>query len=464
MPKAAGSLLEGNIRKQLIGLTLPLFAGEILQQLYNTADSLIIGKYLGTEAFAASGIAGSVMNLFIFILTGFCVGVTVIFSREFGAGNLTEYRKAVFTAIVFGAGFAVIISIVFIALTGPVLRLVATPENLIGLCRTYLVIILGGLIATYFNNLLTGILRSIGATGVSLLFLTGSIVTNVLLDLLLIAVIPMGIGGAAAATVLAQALSALACLIYLKKRWPQLLCGKADAGWYPQLLRQIFGYGSSTALQMSSLYIGKLVVQGIVDTCGTAVIAAFTAATRIEAFINAPGNGFANAESIFLSQNRGAGNPERVRRGVRESFLLIISTGLVLSAIMYAVSPSVLRLFLDPSETESMAAGIAYLRLIFFFYLLSYSGYFFVGVSRGFGKMSVPVLATTIQITVRVILSALLIRRLGLSAVAWATGIGWVFVVGFHALRYRSYGSAELRRLEGKKAGVPAGPGPSDPG
>lgn len=450
MAKTEGSLLEGNIRRQLILLTLPLVAGELLQQLYNTADSLIIGRFLGTEAFAASGVAGSVMNLFIFVLSGFCVGVTVILSREFGAGNAVEFRRTVYTAAVFGGLFTLLLSALCIALTGPLLSLVATPDNLTAACRTYLLIILGGLIATYFNNLLTGILRSVGSTAASLLFLTVSIVLNVGLDLLLVAVFPFGIGGAAAATVLAQAVSAFICLLYLKRRVPDLLCGKADMGFHKALLREIFGYGISTAMHMSSLYIGKLVVQGIVNTCGTAVIAAFTATTRIEAFINSPGNGFANAESIFLSQNRGAGNAKRVRQGVREAYLLIFITGISLSVIMYLISPAALRLFLNASETESLAAGISYLKLIFFFYILSYTGYFFVGVSRGFGKMTVPVVATTMQITVRVIVSALLVRRLGLSAVAWATGIGWIFTCGYHWLNYRKYGPEEYKRLEAK--------------
>lgn len=432
-------ILEGNIRRQIFLLTLPLIAGELLQQLYNTVDSLIIGKFLGTEAFAASGIAGSVMNLFIFVLNGFCLGVSVIFSAEYGAGNIDQFRKTNYTAIVFGSGFTVLLSALFIVLTGPVLRLMATPDELMGYCRSYLVVILAGLIATYFNNLFTEILRSVGATRISLLFLTVSLAANVALDLLFVAALPFGITGAALATVLAQLISAAGSLCYIRRRYPELMCRRADAGFYPLLLRQIFGYGIPSALHMSSLYIGKFVVQGLVNTCGTAVIAAYTATTRIEAFINAPGNGFAQATSIFIAQNRGAGNAERVRRGTKESLALILTSGVALAVIMYLVSPYALRLFLRASETTSLAAGTAYLKIIFFFYGLSYLGYFFVGTARGYEKMSVPLVATTIQITVRVLCSWLMIGRLGLSAVAWATGIGWVFVVIYHYLQFRRY-------------------------
>jgi len=440
--RTSSSLLEGNIRRQIIARTLPLVACEILQQLYNTVDSLIIGRFLGTDAFAASGISGSIMNLFIFILSGFCVGVSVLFSGEYGAGDIAKFRRSNFTASVFGGAFALLLSVLLILLTRPVLRLAATPDDLMGYCTDYLVIILAGLVATYFNNLFASVLRSVGAMSISLIFLAVSTVSNVVLDLLLIVVWPLGIKGAAIATVLAQILSACGSYVYIRSRYRELLFRREDVGFYPVLLRQIFGYGVSSALHMSSLYIGKFVVQGIVNTCGTAVIAAYTATTRIEAFINSPGSGFAQAASVFIAQNRGAGQMDRVNRGVRLSFALILSFGVVLAAVMYFVSPYALRLFLDASETACFAAGLSYLKIIFFFYGLSYLGYFFIGTSRGYGKMAVPFEGTTIQILVRVVISWLLIGQMGLSAVAWATGIGWIFVDGYHYLRFRKYAAS----------------------
>jgi len=446
MTNSHSTLIEGNIRRELIGLTLPLIAGEILQQLYNTVDSLIIGRFLGTDAFAASGIAGSVMNLLIFVLSGFCVGVSVLFSGEYGAGSITQFRKSHFTAAVFGSAFSVLLSVIFILLTDPILHLVATPESLMGYCRDYLIVILGGMIATYFNNLFAGVLRSVGATRISLLFLTVSIVSNVILDLLLIAVWPLGMRGAAIATVLAQIISAAGSLMYILRRFPELVFRKTDAGYYPAILRQIFGFGLSSAMHMSSLYIGKFVVQGIVNTCGTAAIAAYTAATRIEGFINSPGSGFAQASSILIASNRGAGKPERVKQATRESFVLILSAGIVLAVIMYLAAPFALRLFLQETAADAFAAGMSYLKIIFFFYALSYLGYFFIGASRGHAKMMLPFQGTTIQIAVRVLLSWLLIGRMGLAAVAWATGIGWFFVVGYHYLCYRKYSKETILR------------------
>ena len=439
MAAAPVNLLQGNIRSQLITLTLPLFLGEILQQLYNTTDSLIIGRFLGTDAFAASGISGSIMNLFIFVLSGFCVGVSVLFSGCYGAGDLPKFRRTNFTAATAGTAFTLLLSLLCILLTGPILRLVATPDSLFAYCRSYLVIVLAGLIATYFYNLFSGILRSVGATGASLLFLAAALASNIVLDIVMVGFLPLGIAGAALATVIAQSCSAFACYLYLRRRFPHLMFTRADCGLHTGILKQIFSYGTASALHQSSLYIGKLLVQGIVNSCGTAVIAAFTATTRIEAFINAPGNAFSQASSIMISQNRGAGNRQRTVSAIKESFRLILFSAVVLSVIMYFVSPYALRLFLDASETESLTAGTAYLKLIFFFYVLSYTGYCFVGISKGMGRMTAPVIGTTVQISVRVLVSALLIHGLGLSGVAWATGIGWVFVVAFHLWRFLTW-------------------------
>ncbi|MCQ2558709.1 MAG: MATE family efflux transporter [Oscillospiraceae bacterium] len=440
------NLLSGKISRQLVLLALPLVVGEILQQLYNTVDSLIIGRFLGTEAFAAAGVSGSVMNLFIFVLSGFCIGVSVLFSRDYGAADMNSFRRTCYTAVVFGTAFTLLVSLAAVCLTAPVLRLMATPEDLLPYCRRYLTIILSGLITTYFYNLFSAILRAIGKTGMALLFLAVSVGANVVLDLLLVAVIPLGIGGAAAATVLAQLVSAVSCLLFLNKKYPQLLCRKEDTGYYPELLKQIFSYGTTSALHQSSLYIGKLMVQGIVNSCGTAVIAAFTATTRIEAFINSPGNGFAQAEAVFVAQNRGAGNRKRALQGVKASFVLIEGFVLVFSVIMYFAAPHAIRLFLAAGETEALRAGTEYLKVIFFFYFLGYGGYFFVGAARGYGKMKVPLTATTMHLSARILFAWFTIGRFGLSAVAWATGFGWLLSCCYHSLMFRRYTAAD--RLE----------------
>ena len=224
-------LLHGSVRQQLVQLALPLFLGCILQQLYNTVDSLIVGRYLGTDAFASTGISGTVMNLFIFVLNGFCVGAGILFGQEYGAGNKERFRKCVFTALTAGVALTVLFSVGSISLLTPLLRAIDTPAGLIPYCKSYLNIILGGLLLTFLYNLFSSILRNMGDTRAALLFLAVSALLNIVLDLLLITVLDLGISGAAAATVLAQGVSAACCYLYLRRRYPEYICTRKDVGF-----------------------------------------------------------------------------------------------------------------------------------------------------------------------------------------------------------------------------------------
>ena len=278
------SLLSGNIRQQILTLAVPLLLGNILQQLYNTADSLIVGRFLGTNAFASVGISGSLMNLFIFILDGFCAGITVILGQFYGSGDRKKYREEVFTALLLGMIIALIISGVCTVFLNPILNLIHTPDELIPYAESYLFIILAGLPFTCLYNLLSGILRSIGNTRVALSFLAAAITMNIALDFLFIGILRLGTGGAAAATILSQFFSAICCFLYLRDTYPGLLCRREDIGAHKDLMIHTLRYGLISALQASSLYIGKILVQGSVNTLGTPGIAAYTAATRIEGF------------------------------------------------------------------------------------------------------------------------------------------------------------------------------------
>jgi len=223
-----GSLLEGNIRRQLISLALPLLLGSLLQQLYNTVDSLMIGEFLGTEAFSAVGIAGSIMNLFIFVLTGFCTGVSVIFAQMYGSGDRSAFRRESFIAISIGAGVTLVLSAVFMILLRPILRVIQSPEALIPRIEAYLTVIIGGMIATYFYNLFSGMLRAIGDTRAATFFLFIAVAVNAAVDYIFSGLLHWGISGAAWATVLSQMLSAALCLAYLVRRDRDLLCTRYE--------------------------------------------------------------------------------------------------------------------------------------------------------------------------------------------------------------------------------------------
>lgn len=430
------TLLSGNIKKQLILLAVPLLFGNILQQLYNTADSLIVGHFLGTDAFASVGVSGSIMNLFIFILNGFCVGVSVILGQLYGTGDQDHFRKELFVSLGFGTALTLAISGVSMLLLPTILNLIQTPQELIPYSTSYLSVILLGLPFTYFYNLFSNVLRSIGNTKSGLYFLFIAIIANVILDYVCIAWFHTGTAGAAAATVIAQCISAVCCFFYLKRKYPELICRREDIGLHRDLISRTFQYGITSAMQASSLYIGKILVQGAVNTLGTSGIAAYTATMRIEGFANSFGDSGGSAISVFIAQNKGAGNHERVKEGLKHGLILNITLGLVMAALMILFAEPGIRLFIGDGDARSIQFGIDYLRVVSIFYVCCFTGSALVGYFRGIGKVHIPFWCSTSHITIRVILSYLLVSHLGLPAIALATGIGWIWAVVYQVLMY----------------------------
>ena len=345
------ALTRGSIPPQLVSLALPLIFGNILQQLYNTIDAMVIGRFAGETAFSAIGVAGTVMNLFLFLLSGCCTGISVLFAQQYGSRDLAGFRQEGFLASVFGGLFTLVLSLAALLLLRPLLTLMQTPEDVARLAADYLVVIFGGLLATFFYNLCAAALRSVGDTRSALLALLAAMAANLALDLLFVARLGMGIAGAAWATVLAQLLSVALCLLYLARRYPQLLFRREDRRLDRGLLRRTVSYGAVSALHQSSLYIGKLLVQGAVNSMGTPMISAYTATTRIEGFANSFGDSGAQAVSVFTAQNTGAGEERRVREGFRTSFLMMLALGAVMSVLLYAAAPAAIALL--AGETSS---------------------------------------------------------------------------------------------------------------
>ena len=430
-------LTRGSIPQQLIWLTLPLICGNILQQLYNTVDAFIIGRFLGSDAFGAVGVAGTVMNLFIFILSGCCTGVAVLFAQFYGSRDLDSFRREGFQALIFGLSVTVVLGLGGLLLLGPLLALIQTPGDIEPLVTEYLTVIFLGLPVTFLYNLGSAALRAAGRTQAALLPLLGATLLNVGLDLLFVGGLSMGIAGAAAATVLSQGFAALLALGYLKWRLPQLLFGRADVGVDWSMLRRTASFGLVSALQQSAVYIGKLLVQGAVNSMGSEAISAYTAATRIEGFANSFGDSGAEAISVFVAQNTGAGEKERVKRGFFTGMALMIALGLTMSLIMFVGAWASLTLMLGESGLDALEGGMAYLRLIALVYVMCFIGSAYVGLYRGIGWVSVPVIGSSLQITIRVILAYALADSWGVAGVALATGIGWSAIITYQTVLYR---------------------------
>ena len=430
-------LTQGSIPQQLIWLTLPLICGNILQQLYNTVDAFIIGRFLGSTAFGAVGVAGTVMNLFIFILSGCCTGIAVLFAQCYGSRDLAAFRREGFQALVFGLSVTVVLGLGGLTLLEPLLALIQTPENIEHLVTEYLTVIFLGLPVTFLYNLGSAALRAAGNTLAALFPLMAATALNVGLDILFVGGFSMGIAGAAVATVLAQGFAALLALGYLRWRMPQLLFSREDLHLDWDMLRRTASFGLVSALQQSAVYIGKLLVQGAVNSMGNEAINAYTAATRIEGFANSFGDSGAEAVSVFVAQNTGAGEKKRVKRGFFTGMALMIALGLTMSLIMFVGARASLTLMLGESGLDALEGGMAYLRLIALVYVMCFIGSAYVGLYRGIGWVSVPVIGSSLQITIRVILAYALADSWGVAGVALATGIGWSAIITYQTVLYR---------------------------
>ena len=426
-------LTSGNITSQLLGLCLPLLAANVLQQLYNIINSLVVTRYIGDSAFAALGVAESVMNLYIYVITGACMGSSVLIAQFFGEKNYPRLRQQLYVSAVLIGGCtlgAVLLGQLFL---GELLGVIQTPEELMGDVSVYLRVILTGMVFTFTYNYLAATLRAVGDTRAALYFLLASLGYNLAAAWLLVAVLKLGILGTALATASAQLLSSALCLLYIKKRRPFLRIERADMRMDRLLIRRTSSYAAVAALQQSSLYLGKLIIQSAVNgisLVSTAPISAFTAATRIENFTQAFGISGCESIAIFVAQNLGAGNKKRALEGFGRGLVLVVSTGVFFSFLLHLGAAPLSAIFLEDTQ-QAGSLCISYLQLIGWFYFLSFVGHSFVGWYRGTGRMNITFWGTTLQILIRVAGTYLLVDAMGLDAVALATGLGWVAIVLF---------------------------------
>ena len=428
-------LTTGPITSQLLRLCLPLLAANVLQQLYNMINALVVTHYLGHDAFAALGVAESVMNLFIYVITGACMGASVLIARFYGEGNLPKLRQQLFVSGVLIGG-ATLVAVALVLLFLPqLLALIQTPTELMVHVSSYLQIVLVGMIFTFAYNYLASTLRAVGNTKAALGFLLLSLGYNLVAAWVLVAVLDLGIQGTALATATAQLLSALLCYLYLRKKMPHLMMGREDMKLDGMLMRLTISYGAVAALQQSSLYLGKLMVQSAVNGIGTTAISAFTATTRIENFSQAFGISGCEAIAIFVTQNQGAGKYRRATQGFYRGGAIVVGIGVLFSFLLSLGGHILVLPFLN-GEPDAIVLGTSYLRWMGLFYFLSFIGHVYVGHYRGIGRMNITFWGTTIQIAVRVVFTYLLVGAMGLDAVAFATGLGWLVIVLFHSTVY----------------------------
>lgn len=428
---AAKNMTEGNIAKHLLSFALPMILGNLFQLTYNAMDSIILGRYAGENALASVGTANPVMNIVIFFIVGICTGASVLLSEYYGSEDKEKFNKELSTTLLAGMIFSVVMSGICILLAKPILILLRTPKEILSASVNYLHIIFLGLLFTFIYNIYAASLRSIGDTKTPLLFLMISSVLNVLLDLLFVGYLKMGVIAAAYTTIFAQAVSAISCLIYVWYKVPILRLKWQDLRIDRILLKKTIHYSWASAMQQTTLYVGKVLIQGAVNPLGVESIAAFNAVNRVDDFAFTPEQSIGAGITTYVAQNRGAGKNKRILKGLRTGLLIENVYGIIIGALVLILAKPIMSLFLSSEESTSIALGALYLTYMAFFYILPANTNGIQGFFRGMGKMNVTWQATFVQMLFRVLFAYILIPYLGFSGIAIACFGGWAAMLIF---------------------------------
>ena len=446
------SLTEGSVSKSMLIFAYPMILGNLLQQFYNVADTLIVGRFLGPDALAAVGASFALMTFLTSILLGLCMGSGVIFSMLFGASRTDELKNNIFISFVLTGILAVAIEALVLFFTDPLLTLLQIPASLLDQTRSYLQIIFCGILFTFLYNFFASLSRSIGNSLIPLAFLALSTVLNIILDLVFILVFHSGVWGAALATVFSQGISALLMIFYCIRHIPFLKLQRQHLFIRRDALSRILQYSLLTCIQQSIMNFGILMVQGLVNRFGVAVMAAFAAAVKIDAFAYMPVQDFGNAFSTFIAQNQGAGQKERIRLGIRSAIAIVTIFSLTISFIVFTFADKLMLLFIQPDQVQIIAIGAEYLRIEGACYCGIGCLFLLYGLFRGLGKPGISVVLTVVSLGTRVLLAYLLapIPSIGLPGIWWAIPIGWFLAdfcgIGFYLFTQKTRAACRRRQ------------------
>ena len=429
-------MTTGPITPQIIHFTIPLIIGNFCLLTYNAADSIIVGRFIGANALAAVGAASPIMNIVLFLIVGICLGMSVLMGNFFGAGDIAKLKREISTALIAGGVFTLVIVVLGLIFSHAILSLMHTPAAIIDDATLFLQIIFVGMFFTIIYNIYASTLRSMGNSNASLYFLAASAVLNVIMDILFVAVLKFGIAGAAWATVIAEALSALFCIIYVRKKIPILKYTRHEFVFDRSLLRETVNYSSVAGMQQITLHFGKLLVQGAVNPLGIFAIAAFNAVSRIDDFVMIVQQNIAHGTTGFLAQNNGGGRTDRLRKGFFTGLKMELIYSLIMGIIIFVFARPFVTLFVGNEGTKVVDSGVQYLRIMSFLYLLPGVTNILQGYFRGLGKLKITLNSTFTQIVGRVIAAYLMAPYFGLKGIALACLVGWICMMAYELPRF----------------------------
>lgn len=420
-------LTQGSITKNLLKFAFPMMVGNLLQQLYNVADTWIVGRFLGADALAAVGSSYTLMIFLTSILLGLCMGSGAFFAVEYGRRDAERMKNGIFLSFALIGLITLALNAAVYAGMDGLMVLLRIPAELDRLTREYLTYVFAGIFATFLYNYFANLLRAVGNSLIPLLFLAACALLNIALDLLFVTGFHWGVGGAAIATALSQYVSGLGILLYYFFGFPQLRIRKTHMRWNASVLKDIAGLSVLTCAQQSVMNFGILMVQGLVNSFGTAVMAAFAAAVKIDTLAYMPVQDFGNAFSTFIAQNYGAQKKSRIRAGIKSAVLTAVLFSVSVGALVCLFARPLMGLFIDASRPDIISIGVGYLRIEAACYIGIGLLFLFYSFYRAVKRPGISVVLTVISLGTRVLLAYLLspLPAIGVTGIWAAIPIGW---------------------------------------
>lgn len=420
-------LTKGPVVKSMLLFAIPMILGDLLQQCYNIADTLIVGQFLGKTALAAVGSSFTLMTFITSIILGLCMGSGALFSIRFGQRDEKGLKQDLCASFFFIAFISILLNIIAYICLDVLKLFLRVPHEVWGDMRCYLLYIFMGIIAIFLYNFFSAYLRSIGNSVIPLIFLAISSILNIILDLYFVLVLKMGVGGAALATVLSQYVSGIGIMFYTLLKYKEVLVIFKVSYLKRERIKQIISFSLLTCIQQSVMNLGILMVQGLVNSFGTVVMAAFAAAVKIDAFAYMPVQDFGNAFSTFIAQNYGAKERERIQKGLKEAVRISSIFCIIISILVYIFAKPLMMIFIDAKETSIILEGVCYLRIEGAFYIGIGCLFLLYGLYRALGRPGMSVVLTVFSLGTRVALAYILssIPALRVTGIWWSVPIGW---------------------------------------
>lgn len=419
-------MTSGNPIKLILAFTIPVCLGNVFQQFYNLADSVIAGQFLGVNALAAIGATGSLVFLVVGWLNGITSGFAILISQCFGAKKYDQMRHYIAMSIYLCVFFVVIMTVGLEMANLPILHMMNAPEELIGDISGYMAVIYAGLAATAAYNALSAILRALGDSKTPLYFLMFSSVINIILDIVCITQFQMGVVGCGYATVIAQGISAVLCFIYIWKKFEILHLKKEDFHFSWNSAVKMLSLGVPMGLQFSITAIGTIIVQGAVNVYGPTYIAGFSAGSKIQNIVGTVFGSFGVTAATYVGQNLGAGKIERVKKGVRQIEGMVVIWGLVMMAVISLFGAQMVHLFIDSGESGVADVAIQYFKVVAWCYPFLGSIFVYRNALQGMGYGLIPMMGGVFELAARALVVWLVVAQGSFAAVCFSDPAAWI--------------------------------------